>query len=824
MKRAAGWAFLLVAFLCVCGHAGNRSALQVLGTIRKARLDPTKLYRVREAAIYREDLRIYLTEGTLAFLQPVEGRVTGAVFVGEGELLLIPPDPVEKGSLARFTGVPLLNEKFSCALFRFTDDTHERLLESIAHQDSAEPLEDLRFAETWNPVVANLNVSYEMRVLTDLLADEPVPFFAGRFSSDRLGTFDISVDYRASEQLRVEQVKWTEGHRYHDIWCAFRVRSVRDGIRAVPSDPILPLQYRIQTRLLPTRALQGQAEVDIEARASGERVLWFELSRFLKVSSIERITPGSAATEVEFFQNTLVEEHSVRRRGNDELTVMLPSPTAAGKRFTLKFHYEGEVISDAGNGVLYVGERGSWYPNRGFHPALFDLTFYYPRHLTLVATGECEERRQEGEWRVSRWKSPTRLRVAGFNVGEYLKREVQAADTRIEVYANKNLEPALERRRRRVSSSLPDPLLHLRRWHYPRRSRGSFHPALPLLLPAPPAARDNARIAERIARDAGRNVEFFSQIFGPLPLQQVAISPIPGSFGQGWPGLIYLSTMAFYLPFEPMDRPVSKVTQIFYRTLMRSHELAHQWWGNVVAPATYRDEWLVESLSNYAGLLFLETHKDGDREVQLTLDRLREELLEKVGGEPAERAGPPVLGYRLNSSRSPNGASQVMYNKGTWIIHMLRQLMRDPKTGSDAAFFQFLRAVRDTFDDRPLTTAGFQQLAETFVIPAANLDGESSLDWFFDQWVYKTGIPEVHLKSSTQRRGGKIRVVGKVILKGVDKKFALPVPVYAQTLRGQKLLGVVSAVGEETPFSFPVTVQPMHILADLQRTLLVVVR
>ena len=73
----------------------------------------------------------------MAFLHPVEGRVTGAVFFGEGELLLIPPDPVEKGSLARFTGVPLLNEKFSSALFRFTDDTHERLLESIAHQDSA---------------------------------------------------------------------------------------------------------------------------------------------------------------------------------------------------------------------------------------------------------------------------------------------------------------------------------------------------------------------------------------------------------------------------------------------------------------------------------------------------------------------------------------------------------------------------------------------------------------------------------------------------------------------------------------------------------------
>ena len=418
--------------------------------------------------------------------------------------------------------------------------------------------------------------------------------------------------------------------------------------------------------------------------------------------------------------------------------------------------------------------------------------------------------------------------MAGFNVGKYVKGEAEAAGTRIEVYANQNLEPALERRQRpEVYTVLDTPLPHMRARRFPRRS---LRPMLPLVLLRPARARETAQIAKHIAHDAGRNVEFFSQIFGPLPLDHVAISPIPGSFGQGWPGLVYLSTMAFYLPYEPMDQPVSKVTEIFYRTLMRSHELAHQWWGHVVAPATYRDEWLVESLSNYAALLFLETHKDGDREVQLTLERLRQELLEKVGGEPAERAGPPVLGHRLNSSRSPNGASQVMYNKGTWIIHMLRQLMRDPKTGSDAAFFQFLRAVRDTFDDRPLTTAGFQQVAEKFVVPAANLDGNSSLDWFFDQWVYATGIPEVHLKSFTQGRGGKIRVVGKVILKGVDKKFALPIPIYAQALRGRqdlrgrKLLGVVSAVGEETPFSFPVTVQPMHILADLRRTLLAVVR
>jgi aminopeptidase N len=273
-----------------------------------------------------------------------------------------------------------------------------------------------------------------------------------------------------------------------------------------------------------------------------------------------------------------------------------------------------------------------------------------------------------------------------------------------------------------------------------------------------------------------------------------------------------------------VSQPVSKTTEIFYRTLLRSHELAHQWWGNVILPDTYRDEWLVESLSNYAALMYLETRKGGDRELRMTLERSRQELLQKVDEEPAESAGPPVLGYRLNSSRTPHGVDLVMYKKGTWVIHMLRQLMRDTKTGTDANFFKFVRALRDTFGEKPLNTAEFRRIAEKFVVPEANIDGDKSLEWFFDQWVYSTGVPEVQVKSSVETRAGKMRVTGSVTLEGVDKNFTLPVPLYAQTLRGQTLLGIVAANGKETRFSFPVAAIPQRVVADPQGTLLAVIK
>lgn len=830
MSRAFGWVLLFTIAVtpAVSGPrddssvspalADTRKGAEILAAIRKVRLDPTQLYRVHDATFHREDLRIYLIEGTLAFLQSVEGKVTGAVFVGEGELLLIPPNAVEKRSLSRFTGAPVLNEKFSSALFRFTDDTYDRLRESVANRESAEVLQDPELVAKWDPVVGNLHGMYEWRVLQDVLSQNPVPFFAARFSGDRLGAFDVVIDYRFSEQLTAGQMNFKNNRRFNDVWCSFPVRSVRNGTRPAYIDPVKPVNFRIDTRLLPSRSLQARAEVDLESVRGGERVLQFELSRFLKVNSVQLISRDAAPEDVEFSQNELVEEHEIRKRGNDQVTVILPAATRAGKRFTLAFRYEGEVISDAGNGVLFVGARGIWYPNRGMRPANFEMTFHTSRRLTLVATGDRLEEKEDGEWRISRWKSRAPLRVAGFNLGEYETGRAKAAGVDIEVYANRNWEPALERQQR-VSTLVLESQLH-RQPISPSRGnqRMALPPMLPLPMPSPVRASD---ITESMARDTGNNVDYYVKSFGPLSYGRVAISPIPGSFGQGWPGLVYLSTLSFFLPFEGTSQPLAKTTEIFYRTLLRSHELAHQWWGNLVVPATYRDEWLLESLSNYSALMFLETRRGGDREVRLTLERSRDELLQKTDEEdPGENAGPPVLGYRLTSSKTPAGVDLVMYKKGTWIIHMLRQLMTDPKTGSDAAFLRFLRALRDNYEKTTLSTEDFRKLAEKYVVPAANIEPNTSLEWFFDQWVYATGIPEVQVKTSTQTRAGKVRVSGTVRLDKVDESWSLPVPIYAQTLKGNTLLGIVAARGKETEFSFTTTIAPQKVVADPQGTLL----
>ena len=91
---------------------------------------------------------------------------------------------------------------------------------------------------------------------------------------------------------------------------------------------------------------------------------------------------------VEFIHNPAVEGTQLSRRGNDLVAVILPEPAKAGQKIDLEFVYGGEVLAEAGSGLLYVGARGTWYPNRGMAMADFDLEFKYPPGWTLVATGK----------------------------------------------------------------------------------------------------------------------------------------------------------------------------------------------------------------------------------------------------------------------------------------------------------------------------------------------------------------------------------------------------------------------------------------------------
>ena len=101
--------------------------LPLYRALRGVGLDPQRVFKIREAEIDREDVHIWLTDGTIAFTQAVDGHVTGAYFEGEGEVLIRPPDRMERASLGLFINAGVLEEKFSSGYLRFNDDMVKEL-------------------------------------------------------------------------------------------------------------------------------------------------------------------------------------------------------------------------------------------------------------------------------------------------------------------------------------------------------------------------------------------------------------------------------------------------------------------------------------------------------------------------------------------------------------------------------------------------------------------------------------------------------------------------------------------------------------------------
>jgi len=258
-----------------------------------------------------------------------------------------------------------------------------------------------------------------------------------------------------------------------------------------------------------------------------------------------------------------------------------------------------------------------------------------------------------------------------------------------------------------------------------------------------------------------------------------------------------------------------------FSLLTPAHEVAHQWWGNSVRLPHYRDQWLAESLAGYSALLYVEKQAGGGEVLREWLERYRADLLETdEAGNSSEATGALTLGVRLDSSRSPDGYVRLIYSKGPWILHMLREMFRDPATGSDAVFCGVLRrlAARGgpaSDSGAPLTTAEFQKELEAVLPPQADAEKTGRLDWFFGEWVYDTGFPRYRLRWELGGRGpDDQRVEGVVTQSDVSELFTMPVPVYARYGTELRRLGTVVVTGSEAAFAFPVSAPPDAVLLD----------
>jgi hypothetical protein len=759
-------------------------------TIRETGLDRDECYRVRDLTLAKEDIRIFLTDGYLIFSKPVVGRPIAAVFTtdvanGDGEVLLLPPNLAERRSLSGYIGTPNLDDHFQAAVFFFTGDVYHELLSQLPNNPTNKKAPEMGalLDEQWSPVLRNIGSSYDSRLTLDLLnrsAHKP-DLLSAIIRSPKLGTFDLIYDPENADQVAAGQLVERNNRTYFDIWTHFRTRSARVG--AGPARLQWDLSdYRIQATVDPDLTLSAVTRVKLKSPAEGVAALPFEIARAMAVSEVT--VDGKPG---EILQRDALRANAGRE--NDLFLVMPPEPLHAGREYELEFHHSGKVIVETGDRIFYVTARGNWYPSSGFLSANFDLTFRYPRDLELVTAGDVIEDHTEGEWRITRRRPSAPIGLAGFNLGNYAHARVARGGYVVDVCANRALEPSLQPR-----PSLPSVMPST------TGRRGNRAPAIEV-VPTPTPADPLARL-QTLASDVLAALEFMGSKFGPPTVPHLTVSPIPGQFGQGFPGLIYLSTRAYV---NPLETRMQAADALFFDELLQAHETAHQWWGGLVYSASYRDDWLLEALANYSALLYLEKFK-GSRELETLLDNYRAALLAKgESGQAVDAAGPIVLGTRLESSVEPRAWQVITYGKGSWILQMLRRRM------GDEPFFSFLAEVVRRYSRRQLSTEDFRELAAQF-LPAKTDD--SKLEGFFDQWVYGTGIPALKLTYSLKGKAPGVRLVGTLTQSEVSDDFSVLAPVEIQTGRGQNITRWVRSSNEPATFMVDLKQAPLKVTLD----------
>jgi peptidase M1-like protein len=735
------------------------SAASLGASIRQLSLDPAETYHVRDLRISRGDIKLYLTDGILSFATPIAGRPIAAVFTtvgvdaGDAEVLVVPPGRGERASLAYFAHTPTLDEHFDRAVFLFTDGMHEEVVKQVRAsglQNADNAAKTL--SADWDSTLRNLAGDLDVPIIANMLNRGPAALglFYAVIGGRSLGTFDLTYEPKQFESNAVGRVAYIEKSPRLQIWTSFPPRR-RDV--PVPPDEFKVENYRIEATIHDDLRVSAATRFRLTPQINQGRAIELQISQLMHVTAAS--INGEPA---EVFQHESV-------RGSDEyyvsgFLVVSSKPLAPGQPVEVEVHHEGYVIKDAGEDVYFVEARNVWFPHRDLESSGFDLIFRCPARLRVVSSGRLISETVDGEQRVVHRTLTSPEQFVGFNVGDFVGVNRDQSPFHIECFANRFLLKTASHRDLAASSH-----------------RQPFDGSdAPLSL-------------ESLATETGRILEEFSRQWGPLPETNVAVTPIPGTFGQGFPGLIYLSTVS-YLPTEQRPPQIrDSILNVFYSDVLLAHEVAHQWWGNLVMPGDYRTDWLMEALANYAALQDYERKRGPAAFHQIMAFNNAELTQPGPDGKVMEAVGPVDLGIRLKNSSSENAWRIVIYDKGTFIIRMLHHRL------GNAGFRDMLRALASEYAGKKISNEEFRKLAARF-LPKS--DPDSSLELFFDAWVYGTGIPKLSIKSGRPSSGEYT-----LMQTGVDDDFTVDVPIIIKTGNRAPLVKWIRSSSDGTPFTAP---------------------
>jgi len=266
------------------------------------------------------------------------------------------------------------------------------------------------------------------------------------------------------------------------------------------------------------------------------------------------------------------------------------------------------------------------------------------------------------------------------------------------------------------------------------------------------------------ALETAKNIiRFYSDTFCPYPAQKFTLAQKGAYSAYGYSVRTYI-VMNDYTDFHE-------------RTM--AHEIAHQWWGNLVGMSGKATGWLTESLAEYSAFLYME-HAHG-RQSAVTGDKRDSLLKYMMTCTPIGQAGFNAPDY-----------GNIAYHIGPHVYHMLRYVVGDEDFFATLKSFAKQRANRSTN-------------AEDFIAVAESVHGKS-LEWFFEAWLERTKGPRYVLEHEVADLGGsQYSVRGKVIQEETDYRMPLKIEIAGA---GQTTVHDLWTEGAETPFEFTLDFEP----------------
>jgi hypothetical protein len=626
--------------------------------------------------------KFQIDDGILFPASPVGGQVVEMVFLGRARLLLTPPDEVEAGQLDLFTGTRELDEEIEEAVIAMARQEDVDVLFRDRRKTSPDAAQQERARELyreWKTGRVREVLGVEPQLLMDAVGDRvAADFFAAWMRSERLGDLVYTLDPSNREQITLGQfVPLDATEKELRKLGKLIERAQRHGdLIGLTLDDLGTFDTWLSSSLKGRegQGLMGHTGVEpvrytIDASLEGDDLAMTSTARIALVGVIpgRRVVPFLLPSEMTVRQ---VLDGSgnvlVHERFEDQLLVFLPGPIERNDNFQIEIRYSGRPIESPARGRYRLVDPLGWYPHCGTQ----DRATY---DVTL------------------RWPEELTLVGSGKKTG-----------------GGRDGDVLWERR----VLNLPTVGFSFELGSY-RTARFDVAGHIAVEVSFEKALDLSNEIREEIEKSVAETLTLYEETFGPYPLDTLTLATVERDYSQG---LLSFVTLALG---GDMDPP----------TLI-AHELAHQWWGNQVGVASYRDAWLSEAMATYSAQLYADTIDGEDRLPFGPTTGWKDALsVETPSGRIVESLGPIVLGDRLDSTKG-EAYDDVVYLKGGIVLETLGEYL-----GTDV-FNRSLATIYEGASGRVIST-------EMFITMLERVSG-TRLDGFFDRYVYGTGIPEVY--------------------------------------------------------------------------------